>query len=421
MILRIHCAKGETLFCVAACLASLVVVLAAGEVALAVPHNWLGGTPAHLAQLRTHFTDRFFPFDALWYQHIAADGYAWKPSLPGVQQDVAFFPLWPAVLWLLGRLRLEGAHAAWLTVSVSAGCALGSVMAFHRLADRVLPPAAARTATLLLAVSPAANFLWQSYPTGLMNLLTVLVLLALVDGEVLRAAVFSGVVTASGPLGLGSALAVCACAALQAWRGLRPGMPGREAGAMLREAGRLAALGVISVSGLLVFLAIQYVKFGDAFAFMKAQDAWATQLSWLARVPQFVLQSLVVPDLIQAGRALKHLDRAPTLMWLQLSVQKSLYLVLQAAAILMVAASARLRCRPVLLQGAFTMALFIWFHSTSRPGNSTPRLLYCDMAIFLGAGWLLRDRPALAWLAVGGSACLLAGAEFLTVAGYMVT
>ncbi len=414
---RVRLPRGDVPFCAAACLASLLVVLAAGEMAMVVPQGWLGGTPWHLAQLRTHFVDRFFPFDALWYQGIADDWYVWNPSRPNVQQDVAFFPLWPAVLWLLGRLGTDKVVAAWLTVSVAAGFAVASVAAFHRLADRVLPRGAARTATLLLALSPAANFLWQSYPTGLMNLLIVLALLALMDGKFLRAAAFSGMVTAAGPLGLGTALTVCACAFLQALPRVRQG----HAAALARTVVWLVLVGVVSVGGLVVFLAIQQAKFGDAFAFMKAQEAWAKQLSWPARLLPFVSQSLVLPDVVQAMLSLRHVGSPRSLIWLHGAVQKSLYLALEAAAIVAVAASFRLRCRPVLLQGAFTMALFIWFHSTSRPGNSTPRLLYCVMAIFLGTAWLLRDRPLMARAAVGASACLLAGAAFLTVAGYQVT
>jgi hypothetical protein len=66
------------------------------------------------------------------------------------------------------------------------------------------------------------------------------------------------------------------------------------------------------------------------------------------------------------------------------------------------------------------MALFVWFHSTSRPGNSTLRLTYCVIGMFLGAAWLLRDRPRVAAATVGISALLLAGGAFLTEAGYHV-
>jgi len=89
-------------------------------------------------------------------------------------------------------------------------------------------------------------------------------------------------------------------------------------------------------------------------------------------------------------------------------------------ALIGVLASARLQCRPVLLQGAFTLALFIWFHSTSRPGNSTLRLTYCTIGMFLGMAWLLRHRPRLAVAVISSSAACLACGAFLSAAGYHV-
>ena len=428
--------SSDAAFCLRAALISLLVVVLAGQAAMLVPPAWQGGTPAHIAQLHAHAADRFFPFDALWYQRIADDWYAWNPAQPTVQQDVAFFPLWPAVLWVIGRLAaaagagLQATH--WLTLAVAAAFAVASIRAFHCIAVRLLPPTAARHATWLLALSPAANFFWQSYPTGLMNLLTALAILALMDGRILRAAALSGIVTAAGPLGLGTAIAVCATAATQTLARVTatPQLAATQPTTQLAATGRLSlaraaagllGTGLLSVAGLLAFLAWQQFHLHDAFAFMKAQEAWATQLTWPARVPVALLQALVVPDLVAALHALKHTGHPPSLVWLHLAVQKSLYLLLQAAAIVAVAASSRLRCRPVLLQGAATLALFIWFHSASRPGNSTPRLLDCALGIVLGLAWALRNRPVLARIAIAASGCLLAGAEALTVAGYSVT
>ncbi len=420
----------------------LLIVLVGGQAGAFLPDRFLAGVAERTAALRADFLAHFFPSDALWYQRIARDWYVWDPSRPGVQQDVAFFPLWPAVLWVIGFVAPNPVVARWLAVLVAAGCALGSVFAFARLAWGLLPERGAKLAVWLFMLWPAANFLFESYPTGLMNWLAVLALLSAMERRFWRAAGWSGLLTAAGPLGLGTAMAVWVCAALRA-RGWR-------------DVGRLAALGVLSIAGLLGFMLLQLVKFHDPLAFVKAQEAWAPQLSWGARVPVAVLQVLVVPDFVAAVRGLKHVLHPPSLIWLQLAVQKSLYLVLEGVALLSVGSmfffekknqktfasavadfsgepptgtksffasffSKKEESLPVVLQGFFTLALFIWFHSTSRPGNAVPRLLYPDMAMFLGAAWMLQDRPRLAAVAIVVSGALLAGAEFLTVAGYGVT
>lgn len=385
-------------------LTSFLIVLLAGQLAMYLPDHLLG---LRAADLRTHFVDRFFPFDAVWYQRISVDGYAWDPTDPLRMQDVAFFPLWSAFLFVAAHLGLPILAKRWLIVAVATAITVASVAAFQRLAGRLLPPPAARTAVWLFALYPAANFCFESYPTGLMNLLAVLAVLALMDKRFLTAALFSGLITGAGPLGLGTAMAVFVCAAADA-KPLHKHLP------------RLIPLGLLSISGLLLFLTFQAIKFGDPFAFMTAQVAWESERPFLQRVTAMLLQLLVIPDVLSALHALKHVAHPPSIVWLQAAVQKSLYIAFQGAAVLSIAAAARLRCWPLLLQSSFTMLLFVWFHSALRPGNATFRLLYCAIGMFIGVAWLLRDRPLLSRAVIVLSATLLAGGAFFSVAGFYV-
>jgi hypothetical protein len=398
----------------AASAACFLLILLAGQLAVYVPAAWQGAWAGHIVANQPYFLDRFFPFDAVWYQRIADTGYVWDPAQPTLKQDDAFFPLWPLLLRLVSAS--VPAHAVRGTVVVlAAGFAVASVSAFGVLARRVLPAQDARTATLLFAFYPAASFLLLSYPTGLMNLLCILALLALMDEQFAAAAACAGLVTAIGPLGLGTALTVSTLVALRAWQD--------RGGASLpawRTVLPVLATCLLSVSGLALFMLWQLFSLDDAFAFVKAQQAWAMPLPWLQRVPRAAMQILIVPDFAAALWELRHAARAATLMALQASVETCLNLAAQGVALVALIASSRLVCLPVLLQGVFTMALFIWFHSTSRPGNSTLRLTYCIMGMFLGAAWLLRGRPRLAAGAVAASASLMAGAAFLTAAGYHV-
>lgn len=370
-----------------------------------MPDTFAGTWQAHVVRMQPHVVDRFFPFDALWYERIASDAYAWDPRRPELKQDVAFFPLWPLVLAGLRAALGDAGRARWGAVALAACFGFGSVWAFAALAWRVLGPRAARGAVWLFALWPGASFLLLSYPTGLMNLLACLAVLALLRGRYWWAALASGVLTASGPLGLGTAMAVMARAAA-AWG--------------WRRAPALAALGALAISGLLAFLALQWVKFGDPLAFVPAQGAWAAPVPALARLPRALAQLAVLPDFVQALRFVLRAAHGADLMQVQAGLESALHCAALALALLMLLVCVRVAPWPVVLQGGFTLALFVWFHSAVRPGNSTLRLTYCVLTTSIGLGWVLRDRAGLRRAAIAGFAALVAGAAFLSAYGYHV-
>jgi hypothetical protein len=389
------------------------IILGAMWLAGYVPEAWQGNWTDHIVARQAHVVDRFFPFDAVWYQRIADTGYAWDPARPDLKQDVAFFPVWPLAVRLVSAL-VGTAASRWCVVGLAALCAVASVCAFHRLARRLLPGPTAAVATWLFALYPGASFLLLSYPTGLMNLLCILAVLAVMDGRFWRAALLSGVVTGVGPLGLGTALMVMTSAAPRVLAGRRAA--GGVAGGL---AGWLA-LGAVSVSGLLLFLAWQFFAVGDAFAFMKAQQAWQVSPPLAKRVPRAFWQLLIVPDFLAAAREFLRALSAGGRIAVQAGLEKSLYLAAEGAELIALLACRRLPSSPLLLQGGWTMALFVWFHGTVRPGNSTLRLTYCILGVFFGAAMVLRGRPRLALGTVIVSGLLLAGGAFLSASGYAV-
>ncbi len=385
------------------------LILAGGQLGAYVPAAWLGDWTGHIVRFQTHFVDRFFPFDALWYGRIATDWYVWDPTQPHLQQDVAFFPLWPLMLRAVAAVMRDQTTARNLVAVIAAVAAFASVAAFHRLALRLLPVADARRACFLFALYPGASFLLLSYPTGLMNLLSILALLALMDGRFWLAAAFSGIVTEAGPLGLGTGMTVCALAALRSAENRR-----------WRELPKLLGLCVLAVSGLLAFMAWQAVKLGDPLAFIKAQEAWAASAPWLRRIPRAILQLLILPDFTAAFGHLVQAWREPTLVRMQAELEKSVNCASLGLAIISLLGCMALRSPVVLLQGVFTILLFIWFDSASRPGHAELRLTYCAIGMFAGMAWLLRHRPKLSAMVLASSGVLLLGGAFLVAAGYHV-
>ena len=371
-----------------------------------VPAGWDGNWAAHIVRAQPHVVDRFFPFDAAWYERIATDGYVWDPAQPSVKQDVAFFPLWPGLLRL--ALALGPAAARWIAVGMSAAFAFASVCAMHRLAREVLPAQMADAATWLFALYPAASFLLLSYPTGLMNLLCIAAMLAVLRRRFWLAALCAGLMTASGPLGLGTAMAVWLCAVQDRMAG-----PRRPA-AMLAE---LLGLGVLAISGLAGFMVWQWAAFDDAFAFIKAQEAWAVPLPWLARIPHAIEQVLILPDFAVGIAYMVHALHARSLVALQAGLEKGLQSAALGLVLTMCVICWRRLPRVLIYQGLFTLALFIWFHSTSRPGNSTLRLTYCVLTTSLGLALLFPTRAILLRCLFG---FMLFSAAFLTACGYHV-
>jgi hypothetical protein len=179
----------------------------------------------------------------------------------------------------------------------------------------------------------------------------------------------------------------------------------------------LVALGVLAVFGLAGFVVWQFVAFGDAFAFIKAQGAWAEQLPWLARVPRAIEQVLILPDLGVGFAYVVHALHARTLVAFQAGLEKGVQTAALGLVLLMCVLCWRRVPRVLIYQGFFTLALFIWFHSTSRPGNSTLRLTYCVLTIFLGLGLFLQGRSRLVMFVFG---LMLFSAAFLTASGYHV-
>jgi hypothetical protein len=403
---------------VAATATCFALILAAQGLAALVPAGWRGNWPPNIVAGQAHFIDRFFPFDAVWYWRAAFEGYRWDAQQPLVMQDIAFFPLWPMLLRLIALIVPSTAGIMRAAVVCAAAFALGSVLCFDRLARRLLPAQASCHATWLFALTPAAGFLLLSYPTGLMNLLCLACLLALLDGRLTLAASYSGLMTAAGPLGLGTGLAVCLCAARRSIAGLRTGAGWRH---LLWQAAGLAGHCLLALSGLIAFLLWQAVQLGDGLASLHAQQAWETAGPWPQRLGTAALQLLVVPDLVAAVTDLKHVAHPPSAVWLELALERSLNSLAEGLGIAAVALSARFAPLPVVAQGGFTMLLFVWFEGSVRPGHATLRLTFCIMATFLGAAWLLRDRPNLARATIGLSGLLLAGGAFLIAAGYHMT
>ncbi len=238
-------------------LASRVVVVgtALAVQALGWPRrSWYPSVARHPFALLTSW-------DGRWYRMVATRGYL---LVPHHQSDVAFFPLYPALLAALHRAGLS-LDAAGLLVD-NLGLLVG-LAALYELARTWLPADAARRTAVYAAVFPAGYVFSMVYPEGLVIAAMALAAVLATRGRWRAAAVAAAIAALARPEALFLVLPLAALA--------------RNAWPRLDASGRCRALVAVgaapaAVAGVALY---DWRTFGDATAFSTAERAWGRRLS----------------------------------------------------------------------------------------------------------------------------------------------
>jgi hypothetical protein len=194
-------------------------------------------------------------WDSVWFLRIAEHGYG------AVEQTAAaFYPLYPLLIGVLGRVFFG--HYVLAGVLISLTAALGSFLLLYQLALPRLGVEGARRAVLYLAVFPFAVFLGGVYSESLFLLLVLASFVLAERGRFLEAGVAAGLAWLTRPLGI----ALLPALALIAWRAPR------RAQALLRLA---AAPALFALYPLYLWW-----KLDDPFLFLRAEDVWSRHVSW---------------------------------------------------------------------------------------------------------------------------------------------
>jgi hypothetical protein len=221
--------------------------------------------PLYPAQL----PDQFFPsnpaldgwarWDAAHYIAVARYGYGDTAS-PSPDGGVGFFPLYPLLVRLFGTVTGQGDSNAGLAVIgllLSITFFLGSCVLFARLAHETLGLEGARFATALFLFAPFAFFYTAVYTESLF-LLEVLAAIWFARREQWwKAAIVAGLASATRLVGLSVIAGVL-------WAAFR----NRE------RLGKLFAMGLVGVSGLILFFAYLQYKVDDFLAYFNTQAKW---------------------------------------------------------------------------------------------------------------------------------------------------
>lgn len=232
-----------------------------------------GLSVAHLGHTGTDMVRDPFPgrpwlegwvhWDGGWYGEIAERGY-WAYG-PGRQGPVAFFPAYPALMWLVGLVVGSPLLAGILLTLASGALAAGL---FHTWLRARASPAAAWTALLLFLLYPFAFYLYGVvYADALFIAAAIGSFLLVERGQPWLAGLVGAIATAARPVGfvlvVGLVLRVLERRGGGSWR---TGLGRVE---WRRDVGVLAA-GL----GLAAFGAYCWARFGNPLAFVEAQRGW---------------------------------------------------------------------------------------------------------------------------------------------------
>lgn len=243
----------------------LVVLTALVASLLVAPGDFSKGRAAQVG-----WTTYFMRWDAAWYVGIAEHGYSFDPEKGG---SVAFFPLFPLLMRLLGACGMELPTAGLLIANL---CFLGALGLFHRLVlDEFGREPLARHATAMFAFSPGVAWFTLGYTEGLFLLLAIGMFLAARRG-LLPAAISLGVLVGlcrPNAIVLAAPLAAAVLPAMrEAWRERR-----------FRTLGCQAAATASPLLGHAAYLLYLQLAFGDWRASQIAQaKGWdaAVTVNW---------------------------------------------------------------------------------------------------------------------------------------------
>lgn len=320
----------------------------------------------------------FAQWDSDWYLAIVDRGYD--------EQSAAFFPLFPALVYVLGW-AIGSNLAAGVLISLAAA-AVGA-WALVEIAKPYLGEAGAKDTVLLLALYPTAFVFTSAYSEGLFLAFAACSFLAAMRGRPWLAGLLGGLAVGTRLIGLALVPALVVL--------LRP----RTRADLLR----IAPVVLLPLMGLVAVTLMYDLMVDDALAFAHAQRFWDRNPSYFGPL-QGVWDALAaVPDSLNAltslPRRVRTGDGAPStidVLAMQ-AAQLALWNLVDLAALAGAVALTVVAYRRLGLAFALYSAGLLAF-ATSAPEasirlHSMVRLVMVDFPILMAGASLLGGRPAL--------------------------
>lgn len=317
------------------------------------------------------FTDLVFgtfdQWDAQWFLQIAREGYD--------EISAAFFPLYPALLWL------GGSSLVWGTLLSLVAAGLGAWIVSDIARER-LGPLGARDTVLILALFPAAFVFTAVYSDGLFLMLSAASFLAAQKGRPWVAGIAGGLAVATRAMGL----ALLPALVYLLWP------KGR------RDLWQLAPL-LLLPAALGAYALYLDREVGDALAFSDAQaTGWEREVAFLG--PLGGLWMAIEAGGHGALEILRDLPRTDPggpgySQALQVNFWNAVSLVLLVPVVWLTWVAWR-RLGPAFgLYALTTLVVILSVPSTGFPLVSLPRFVLADFPVLIALAAVIAERPSI--------------------------
>ena len=308
----------------------------------------------------------FDQWDAEWFLQVARNGYD--------DVSAAFFPLYPALLWMLGSSLVWGTLLTLVAAGLGAWC-------ISEIAREKLGPDGARDTVLILALFPTAFVFTAVYSEGLFLLLSAASFLAAQRGRPWLAGIAGALAVGTRSLGL----ALLPALVYLLWPRNR------------REIWRLAPLLLLPAALAAYALYLDH-GVGDALAFTNAQEQWDRDLATLGPLSglEMAIQAAghgtleILRDLPGTGVGSPEYSQA-----LQVSFWNAAHLVFLVPLAWLTWVAWR-RLGPALgLYAVTTLVVILSTPSEGFPLVSMPRFVLTDFPVLIALASVIQGRETL--------------------------
>ncbi|MDJ0465087.1 glycosyltransferase family 39 protein [Streptomyces sp. H27-C3] len=221
-------------------------------------------------------------WDSGWYLEIADQGYDSALGTRRNSNNLAFFPLYPALVKAVAGFT-PGSRAS-VGLLIAAACSLVAAWGIFAIGDHLYGRRAGTALTVLWGSMPVAIVQWMGYTEALFTALTAWALYAVLTGRWLWAGSLAALAGLTRPTGIAVAAAVSVTAAVLLWQSWR-----RERGVdrAVLAAGLLAPLGWF---GYVAWVGLRLGRWDGYFAVQKLWlNEWDGGADTLREMRRFLL------------------------------------------------------------------------------------------------------------------------------------
>lgn len=353
-------------------------------------------------------------WDSNYYVSIAEHGYLWNGNFHQ-QQNIAFFPLYPIAIRL--SHILFGGWSSFVVIIPAAVFGILSIIAFFYLALLQLPEKQARIATTAYTLFPGSMWFFSAYPISLINIFIIISMIGVIKKRGLYPYIVAGIGTSAGPTVVFYSFSLFVFNIFLAVREFFSKKI--KLSELLMRFAKTSLNGIISLSGIIIFMIYQEYKFGNPLAFETAQKAFINK-SFFETLHGFLnfnifnqiyyetlLRSILFDKIISTN-----------------AVQVQSYFIINILSVFVISFGIYISLKRkewlYFIYSLITILCYMWFFGATIGPFNGARILYASIPTFIMIGSIYRDnRYAIPIMILAFILCLILQTS-LDTAGYTI-